>query len=328
MKRIVAVSVAIVVCLTVLIFAGEGWAAATYSTTTGELHVPAVNVPTLGSVITDLQNEAEAGPIADGTKFVLLNALITPMAYICAGNIFGDINDVAISSAFCGYIEEFALRGITSGCQPDNPGTPENEAMYCPNDNVTRAQMAVFVTKTMDLIPAGPQGPEGSQGPKGDKGDTGETGPQGPQGPKGDTGATGPQGAKGDKGDTGATGPEGPQGPQGPAGIANGMSRVVMGSVAGDGTILSGTGFQSVKNTGDGPGIYTIIFTTAFAADPICLCSTSAFGEMINNTEVYAVCGIDSVARWLGMQDQRVVLRYPANGTHVDGMFSFMCAVP
>ena len=48
--------------------------------------------------------------------------------------------------AFCGYIEDFAGKGITGGCQADDPGTPEvNEARYCPADPVTRAQMAVFI---------------------------------------------------------------------------------------------------------------------------------------------------------------------------------------
>ena len=79
----------------------------------------------------------------------------------------------------------------------------------------------------------------GAQGPKGDKGDKGETGATGAQGEqgiqgekgdkgdKGDTGATGAQGEqgiqgekgdKGDKGDTGATGAQGEQGIQGEKG--------------------------------------------------------------------------------------------------------------
>jgi hypothetical protein len=116
---------------------------------------------------------------------------VTPLAYVCSGNMFTDVNDAEMPSVFCGFIEEFALRGITTGCQADNPGTPENEAMYCPDNTVTRAQMAVFVTKALDLVPEGPQGPQGPQGPKGD------TGATGPQGPAGATGATGPQGPQG-----------------------------------------------------------------------------------------------------------------------------------
>jgi hypothetical protein len=150
-----------------------------------------------------------------GAEAFVEDFAVTPLAYVCSGNMFTDVNDAEMPSVFCGFIEEFALRGITTGCQADNPGTPGNEALYCPDNTVTRAQMAVFVTKALDLVPEGPQGPQGPQGPKGDTGATGPQGPAGatgatgPQGPKGDTGATGPQGPAGA---TGATGPQGPQG--------------------------------------------------------------------------------------------------------------------
>jgi hypothetical protein len=117
-------------------------------------------------------------------------------------------------------------------------------------------------------------------------------GPAGPTGATGQAGAVGPIGSVGPIGAAGAQGLAGPVGPQGPAGTGgvDGMASVVIGKVAGDGTALSGTGFQIVKNTGDGPGIYTIIFATVFPADPICLCSTSAFGEFITSTtEKYVV---------------------------------------
>jgi len=37
---------------------------------------------------------------------------------------------------FCRFIEDFANKGITGGCGGGN---------YCPNEPVTRAQMAVFL---------------------------------------------------------------------------------------------------------------------------------------------------------------------------------------
>ncbi len=51
------------------------------------------------------------------------------------GNTFLDVgaNDFAAS-----FIEQFFLDGITSGCGGNN---------YCPNDQVTRAQMAVFLLR-------------------------------------------------------------------------------------------------------------------------------------------------------------------------------------
>jgi hypothetical protein len=46
--------------------------------------------------------------------------------------------------------------GITVGCTQDNPDTPENERKYCPEDTVTREQMAAFITRAMDeLTPVG-----------------------------------------------------------------------------------------------------------------------------------------------------------------------------
>jgi hypothetical protein len=75
--------------------------------------------------------------------------------YPCSGLVFGDVNGL-MGEVFCGYIEHFYSHGITGGCQADDPGTPGiNEAMYCPGMEVTRSQMAVFVTGAMDATPNG-----------------------------------------------------------------------------------------------------------------------------------------------------------------------------
>lgn len=50
--------------------------------------------------------------------------------------------DVAIDSFAAAWIEQLAAEGVTSGCTPGN---------YCPNDAVTRAQMAVFLQRTFGL---------------------------------------------------------------------------------------------------------------------------------------------------------------------------------
>jgi hypothetical protein len=56
----------------------------------------------------------------------------------CIG-IFNDVDDTTGGNvAFCKYIEKFATLDITSGCGNGN---------YCPDQPVTRAQMAVFLTK-------------------------------------------------------------------------------------------------------------------------------------------------------------------------------------
>jgi hypothetical protein len=84
---------------------------------------------------------AESNPSADYAAFV------EAAAYTCTGTLF---NDVPIDHWACGYIEEFVRLGFTDGCVADDPGTPENEAAYCPDDYVTRAQMAVFMVKGHD----------------------------------------------------------------------------------------------------------------------------------------------------------------------------------
>ena len=55
----------------------------------------------------------------------------------CSG-IFEDVNLGAADELVCRIIEDFAEQGITGGCST----TPSR---FCPEDPVTRAQMAVFL---------------------------------------------------------------------------------------------------------------------------------------------------------------------------------------
>jgi hypothetical protein len=41
--------------------------------------------------------------------------------------------------------------GITGGCEADNPQTPENEAKFCPDNSLTRGQMAVFIETSLGV---------------------------------------------------------------------------------------------------------------------------------------------------------------------------------
>ena len=61
-------------------------------------------------------------------------AVLAPVAVIAAGGTFVDDD----SSIFEGNIEWLVANGITSGCGPDT---------YCPEDNVTRGQMAAFMQR-------------------------------------------------------------------------------------------------------------------------------------------------------------------------------------
>ena len=54
----------------------------------------------------------------------------------------GDFDDVPCASPFAPWIEQLADEAITGGCGGNN---------YCPGNNNTRGQMAVFITKTFDL---------------------------------------------------------------------------------------------------------------------------------------------------------------------------------
>ena len=58
------------------------------------------------------------------------------------GGTFTDDND----SIFEGAIEAIAAEGITLGCNP--PRTTR----YCPDDLVTRGQMAIFLVRAFDYV--------------------------------------------------------------------------------------------------------------------------------------------------------------------------------
>lgn len=52
--------------------------------------------------------------------------------------------DVPTSHPFFQFIQALALAGITSGCSVSPP-------LYCPDNFVTRGQMAVFISKALGL---------------------------------------------------------------------------------------------------------------------------------------------------------------------------------
>jgi len=51
------------------------------------------------------------------------------------------------------YINTIYNVGITVGCAPDDPGTPENERRYCPENNVTREEMAALIVRAVEGEP-------------------------------------------------------------------------------------------------------------------------------------------------------------------------------
>jgi hypothetical protein len=71
-------------------------------------------------------------PVTRGQMAVLVEAALGHTANTCTNQF----NDVDLQNPFCGFIERLAADGISSGCGGGN---------FCPNDPVTRAQMAVFL---------------------------------------------------------------------------------------------------------------------------------------------------------------------------------------
>lgn len=53
-------------------------------------------------------------------------------------------DDVPPENPFYSFIDRMAVLGITLGCSSNPP-------LYCPNDSVTRAQMAAFLVRAFDL---------------------------------------------------------------------------------------------------------------------------------------------------------------------------------
>jgi hypothetical protein len=58
--------------------------------------------------------------------------------------MFDDVDVASVGLPFCHFIEEFAALGITGGCSTTPP-------LFCPDNYVTRGQMAVFLTTALDM---------------------------------------------------------------------------------------------------------------------------------------------------------------------------------
>jgi hypothetical protein len=71
-------------------------------------------------------------PVTRGQMAVFIETALGSFPNVCTGRFA----DVPVSHPFCGFIERLAADGITGGC---------GEGNFCPDDPVTRAQMAVFL---------------------------------------------------------------------------------------------------------------------------------------------------------------------------------------
>jgi Zn-dependent metalloprotease len=75
-------------------------------------------------------------PITRGQMAVFIESSLGNPPNTCTGQF----TDVPIGHPFCGFIERLAADGVTGGC---------GEGKYCPDDPVTRGQMAVFIEAAM-----------------------------------------------------------------------------------------------------------------------------------------------------------------------------------
>jgi hypothetical protein len=71
-------------------------------------------------------------PVTRGEMAVFIETSLGGVPAACAGTFA----DVTAANPFCGFIELLAAGGITGGCGAGN---------FCPNDPITRGQMAVFI---------------------------------------------------------------------------------------------------------------------------------------------------------------------------------------
>jgi hypothetical protein len=187
------------------VFACEVSVAATYTKSTGMLHISSVWLPpTYTAYDADFLNSG-GGDLTTSSVFVYQNATasVEPAEVPSSLTIVNGVYDLHVP-----------VMAWISG-----DGTIQYyDVQMQMVPHVTPLEFRVTRLSALQIGNAGPTGPTGPTGPQGE---SGLEGPQGVAGAKGDTGATGPQGvvgATGLKGDTGATGPTGATGATGPIG--------------------------------------------------------------------------------------------------------------
>jgi hypothetical protein len=90
-------------------------------------------VNTLFAWARDAANNVSTGLVSDSVTITLPQT--------------GTFPDVPPTHFAFNHVEAIVAIGITKGCQADNPATPANEALFCPDNTVTRGQMAAFIAR-------------------------------------------------------------------------------------------------------------------------------------------------------------------------------------
>jgi hypothetical protein len=116
-----------------------------HSSTVGGILITAI----MGGIIT-VRFGCDPGTVGPGgtpADIVLANPAPS-FASTISGTIESPFADVPTSHTFYDSIVWAFEQGITTGCSTDPP-------LFCPNDTVTRGQMATFLDRALDLPPAG-----------------------------------------------------------------------------------------------------------------------------------------------------------------------------
>jgi hypothetical protein len=103
------------------------------------------------------------------------------------------------------------------------------------------------------------------------------------------------------------------------AAAADGVSKLVHGTVAGSG---SGTGFSVVQTD---TGTYDITFSPAFSSTPDCVVSAANHLANANTQYGYVACEVTSVSKtaaWVECRNYRPLYSTP---TLIDDIFTFIC---
>jgi hypothetical protein len=188
-------------------------------------------------------------------------AMVAGAVGAVAATRFGDVSSGHAHEAGIGWLVD---AGVTAGC-----GDGSN---YCPDDAVTRAQMATFMHRlsgnASGIAPAVDAATVQGMGP------ADLAGAQGPAGP---------------------VGPAGPEGPAGPAGPAGEDATVLFAVVDEDGELVRGSGATGAAQLGT--GIYSVDFDQDISA-----CAHSATIAMPTHTGNPGDLTIGSAGRFAQVQ--------------------------
>ena len=118
----------------------------------GGTHEPAIKALSDQGVFTDTEcGDGLFCPDDPIDRWVMAVWLVRVLGGEVTDTATSRFDDVDASEWWSTYAEELADRDITTGCKTD-------PLRYCPDDSVTRAQMATFFVRAFDLESASPAG--------------------------------------------------------------------------------------------------------------------------------------------------------------------------